>query len=80
MTGTAVAALSALQTYAQHRKDAERRVADARDAVGAEIASNLRQTSAFLRVFAASPATREAFFTFSAVFAGLSSDERAQLA
>lgn len=80
LTGTAVAALSALQTYAQHRKDAERRVADARDAVGAEIASNLRQTSAFLRVFAASPATREAFFTFSAVFAGLSSDERAQLA
>lgn len=80
VTGTAVAGLSALQTYVQHRKDAERRVGDARDAVAAEIASNLRQTASFLRVFATSPATREAFFTFSAAFAGLSADERAALA
>lgn len=77
MTGLAVAALSAIQSYQQLLAAAERNVEDIRNSVAAGIGTSLHDGVSALRTTALSPALRAHFNDLSSAFSQLSPDERA---
>ena len=77
LTGLAVAALSAIQSYQQLLAAAERNVEDIRNSVAAGIGTSLQDGVSALRTTALSPALRAHFNDLSSAFSQLSPDERA---